>query len=159
VRFTAPRSPDPEIAQALVALEEASRLDPDDPTPLVRRGFALIMRGQYQFMADASKVEATVEDAIGSYRKALALGANDVRTLSLLGQGLYYRAFRANELGKASLQPVREGLEIMARAEALGPEDSGIPFVLTLLHTTEADALQHEGKASRGSAARGHRCG
>ena len=140
------RSPDPEIAHALVALEEASRLDPDDPAPLVRRGFALIARGQYQFMADASKVEATVEDAIDSSRKAIALGANDVRTLSLLGQGLYYRAFRANELGKASLEPVREGLEIMSRAEALGPEDSGVPFVLTLLHTTEADALQHERK-------------
>jgi hypothetical protein len=35
---------------------------------------------------------------------------------------------------------------MMARAEKLAPEDSEIPFVLTLLRTTEADALQHEGK-------------
>jgi serine/threonine-protein kinase len=141
------RSPDPEIASALAALDEAARLDADDPTPLVRRGFALVMRGQFQFMADDSKVEDTIEDAIGSYRRAVDLGANDPRTLSLLGQGLYYRAFRANQLGKPSLEPVREGLAVLARAEALGPEDSGVPFVLAILHATEADALQHDGQS------------
>ncbi len=87
-----------------------------------------------------------MEDAIASYRRALALGASDARTLCLLGQALYYRAFWANEQGQPSLEPVREGLAIMARAEALAPEDSEVPFVLTLLHASEADALQHEGK-------------
>jgi len=140
------RSPDPEIDAALAALDEAARLDANDPTPLIRRGFALIMRGQFQFMTDEAQVGDTIEDAIGSYRRAIDLGANDVRTLSLLGQALYYRAFRANQEGKPSLEPVREGLAVLARAEALGPEDSGVPFVLTLLHATEADALQHEGK-------------
>ena len=141
------RTPDPEIELALVALDHAARLDEDDPTPLVRRGFVLIMRGQFQFMTDDAKVSHTIDDAIGAYRRAIDLGANDVRTLSLLGQGLYYRAFRANQEGKPSLEPVREGLTVLARAAALGPEDSGIPFVLTLLHATEADALQHEGKS------------
>ena len=140
------RSPDPDIATALAAIDEVTRLDVDDPSPFVARGFALIMRGQFQFMADETRVERTIEDAIGSYRRAVELGANDVRTLSLLGQSLYYRAFWANEQGRPSLEPVREGLDLMHRAEALGPEDSGVPFVLTLLHTTEADALQHEGK-------------
>jgi serine/threonine-protein kinase len=141
------RSPDPDVASALAALDEASRLDPDDPAPFVARGFALIMRGQFQFMADESKVEATIEEAIGSYRRAVELGANDVRTLSLLGQGLYYRAFQANQHGRPSLEPVQEGLAILSRAETLAPEDSGVPFVLTLLHATEADGLQHEGKS------------
>jgi serine/threonine-protein kinase len=141
------QSPDPDIKSALTALDEASGLDPDDPAPFVARGFALIMRGQFQFMADRSKVERTIEDAIGSYRRAVELGANDVRTLSLLGQGLYYRAFWANEQGQPSLEPVREGLAMLSRAETLAPEDSGVPFVLTLLHATEADALQHEGKS------------
>ena len=139
------RSPDAEIALALAALDGVARLDADDPSPFVARGFALIMRGQFQFMADESRVERTIEDAIASYRRAVELGANDVRTLSLLGQSLYYRAFWANEQGRPSLEPVREGLELMARAETLAPEDSGVPFVLTLLHATEADALQHEG--------------
>ena len=141
------RSPDPDIASALAALDEATRLDPDDPAAFVARGFALIMRGQFQFMADESKVERTTEDAIAAYRRAMQLGSNDVRTLSLLGQGLYYRAFRANQEGKPSLEPVREGLEILSRAETIAPEDSGVPFVLTLLHASEADALQHEGKS------------
>jgi tetratricopeptide (TPR) repeat protein len=140
------RSPDPETGLALVALDAVSRLNPDDPAPLVRRGLALIGRMQFQFMSDHSAVQGTMEDAIGSYRRALALGASDARTLCLLGQGLYYRAFWANEQGKPSLEPVREGLAIMARAEALAPEDSEVPFVLTLLHASEADALQHEGK-------------
>ncbi|HUM13529.1 MAG TPA: serine/threonine-protein kinase [Myxococcaceae bacterium] len=155
------RSPDPEIASALTALDEVTRLNPDDPSPLVRRGFALIMRAQFQFMADHSAVERTTEDAIGSYRRAIELGADDARTLSLLGQGLYYRAFWANEQGRPSLEPVREGLAIMARAEKLAPEDSEVPFVLTLLHATEADALQHEGKptmeARRAAIATGER--
>ncbi|HEY1418631.1 MAG TPA: serine/threonine-protein kinase, partial [Myxococcaceae bacterium] len=47
-------SPDPEVASALAALDEATRLDPDDPAPFVARGFALIMRVQFQFMAAQS---------------------------------------------------------------------------------------------------------
>jgi serine/threonine-protein kinase len=143
------QSPDPEIGSALAALDEVTRLDPGDPTPFVRRGFALIMRMQFQFMADQSAVEGTLEDAIASYRRAIELGADDARTLSLLGQGLYYRAFHANNQGRPSLEPVREGLSIMARAERLAPEDSEVPFVLTLLHASEADALQLEGKPTR----------
>ncbi|MGZ6139644.1 MAG: hypothetical protein ACXWLA_03175, partial [Myxococcaceae bacterium] len=38
------RSPDPETGLALSALDAVSRLNPDDPAPLVRRGFALIGR-------------------------------------------------------------------------------------------------------------------
>jgi serine/threonine-protein kinase len=140
------RSPDPEIASALTALEEVIRLDPGDPTPFVRRGFALIMRTQFQFIADQSLVERTLEDAIASYRRAIDLGSEDARTFSLLGQGLYYRAFRANDQGRSSIEPVREGLALMARAERIAPEDSEVPFVFTLLHASEADALQHEGK-------------
>ena len=140
------RSPLPDIALALSALDEVTRLDPEGPTPFVRRGFALLMRMQFQFVSDHSAVERTMEDAIASYRRAIELGANDARTLSLLAQGLYYRAFWANEQGRPSLEPVREGLETLASAQKLAPEDSEIPFVLTLLHSTEADALQHEGK-------------
>ncbi len=140
------RSPDPETGLALVALDAVSRLNPDDPAPLVRRGLALIGRMQFQFMSDHSAVQGTMENAIGAYRRALALGASDVRTLCLLGQGLYYRAFWANDQGQPSLEPVREALAIMTRAEALAPEDSEVPFVLTLLHASEAEALQHEGK-------------
>ena len=145
------RSPDAEIALALAALDGVTLLDANDPSPFVARGFALIMRGQFQFMADDSKVEGTIEAAIASYRRAIELGASDVRTLSLLGQALYYRAFRANAQGRPSLEHVREGLDLLARAEALAPEDSGVPFVLTLLHATEADALQHEGKPTTGA--------
>ncbi len=155
------RSPETDLSAALSTLDEVIRLNPDDPLPYVRRGFALNQRVQYQFMSSRLALGTTLDEVIRAYRRALELGAGDARTLCLLGQALYYRAFWLNDLGQPSLEPVREGLAVVDRAEKLAPEDSEVPFVRTLLHAIEADVLAHQGQptieARRAAIAAGER--
>lgn len=143
------RSPEADLASALSTLDEVSRLNPDDPAPYVRRGFALNQRVQYQFMSSRLALGTTLDETIRAYRKALELGAGDARTLSLLGQALYYRAFWLNEQGQPSLEHIHEGLAVTDRAEKLAPEDSEVPFVRTLLHSIEAEVLARDGQPTR----------
>ncbi len=140
------RSPVEATGLALTALDSVAVLNPDDPAVDVGRGFALVQRVQYQFMSARSSLDATLDAGISAYRHALALGGDDARTLALLGQALYYRAFAQEQEGKPSLETAREGLEAMDRAGRLAPEDSEVPFVLAILHATEADALARAGQ-------------
>jgi len=140
------RSPLEATGLALATLDTVALLNPDDPAVDVGRGFALIQRVQYLFMGARSSLDATLDAGISAYRHALAAGGDDPRTLSLLGQALYYRAFAQEQEGKPSLEAARAGLEAMDRAERLAPEDSEVPFVRGILHAAEADALQRAGQ-------------
>jgi eukaryotic-like serine/threonine-protein kinase len=140
------RSPLAATERALAALDTVAVLDPDDPAVDVGRGFAHVQQVQYLFMGARSSLDATLDAGISAYRRALAVGGDDARTLSLLGQALYYRAFAQEQEGKPSLDAARAGLEAMDRAERLAPEDSEVPFVRGILHAAEADALQRAGQ-------------
>src|SRR5262249_50362084 len=131
---------------ALAALDSVAVLNPDDPAVDVGRGFALVQRVQYLFMGARSTLDATLDAGISAYRRALAAGGDDPRTLALLGQALYYRAFAQEQEGKPSLDAAREGLAAMDRAGRLAPEDSEVPFVRTILHASHADALPRVGQ-------------
>ena len=140
------RSPMDATGLALSALDSVAVLDPDDAAVEVGRGVAYVQRVQYQFMSARSSLDATLEAGISAYRRALALGGDDPRTLALIGQALYYRAFSLEQQGKPSLEAVQEGLTAMERAGRIAPEDSEVPFVRCLLHASEADALQRAGQ-------------
>jgi eukaryotic-like serine/threonine-protein kinase len=140
------QSPEAELQSMLAALDDATVLDPDDPSTQALRGVALLQRAQYLFMSNATAVPAVLEAGIAAYRRAVDLGADDARTLCQLGRGLYYQAFRLHEEHKPSLAQVREGLAAANRAAARAPEDPEVPFIQCMLHATEGDALELAGQ-------------
>jgi tetratricopeptide (TPR) repeat protein len=142
------QSPEQELGKMLAAIDEASRLDPDDPSLLVLRGTAWMQRAQYAFLAGAAGVLPMLDQAATAFRQASGLDASDQRTLCLLGMCLYYRAFRLNETGADALPATTEGLAAMQRAAGLAPKDPEVHAVSFLLHSVEATALRMAGKPS-----------
>ncbi len=143
------QSPETEIGAMLSALDSADRLNADDATASALRGAALLQRAQYLFMTDPSAVLGVLEQATAAYRRAVELGAQDLKTFTSFARGLYYQAFQLNAGLQPSLDKVREGLAVAARAAALAPEDAEVDLIQCMLHSSEADALEHEGLSTK----------
>ena len=140
--------PEDELQALLASLDQAAALNPDLPYIERMRGGVLVQKAMFHFMAGTEDVLAVLDRAEVAYRRALALGDDDTRTLCNLGRALYFRATKLNMLGKPSLEPIREGLAVADRAEAMAPQDAEAAYVRCLLHRAEADSLRQLGQPS-----------
>jgi eukaryotic-like serine/threonine-protein kinase len=140
--------PEAELQALLGSLDRAAVLDPDAPYIERMRGGVLVQKAMFHFMGGTEDVLPLLAKAEIAYRRALALGDDDPRTLCNLGRALYFRASKLNMQGKPSLDPIREGLVAADQAEAKAPRDAEVPYIRCLLHRAEADTLRQLGERS-----------
>ncbi len=120
--------PEAELQSLLASLDQMAALDPDVPYIERMRGQTLVQKAMFHFMGGTEDVLAVLDRAEVAYRRALALGDDDARTLCNLGRALYFRATKLNMLGKPSLDPIREGLASADRAAARAPRTRRSPI-------------------------------
>lgn len=140
--------PEAELQALLGSLDQAAALDPDAPYIERMRGGVLVQKAMFHFMGGAENVLPLLDKAEVAYRRALALGDDDPRTLCNLGRALYFRASKLNMQGRPSLDPIREGLAAADQAEAKAPQDAEVSYIRCLLHRAEADTLRQLGQRS-----------
>ncbi len=140
--------PEAELQALLSSLDRAAVLDADAPYIERMRGGVLVQKAMFHFLGGTEDVLPVLEKAEAAYRRALALGDDDPRTLCNLGRALYFRASKLNMQGKPSLATIRDGLAAADQAEAKAPQDAEVPYIRCLLHRAEADSLRQLGQRS-----------
>jgi eukaryotic-like serine/threonine-protein kinase len=142
------RQPEAELQAMLTTLDQMAALNPDVPYIERLRGAAFTQTVMFHFVGGSEDVLPLLEKAEVAYRRAIALGDEDLKTRCSLGRVLYYRATKLNMLGKPSLEPVQQGLAAADEAALMAPQDAEVPYIRCLLHRAEADTLRQLGKPS-----------
>jgi eukaryotic-like serine/threonine-protein kinase len=138
--------PAAETAASLDWLDQAARLNPEDPALLFQHALALQMLAKHDIPAGKPGGVALIEQSIGFLDRASQQLPRDVPARLQLTHALYYRATVQRNFGKASLPLVEAALRSLETLVALAPADPDARYVAMTVHLEQALTLQALGK-------------